>query len=154
MALKRRRFTREFKLEILREIEAGKSIAHAAREPELHPNLITRWRNLQADYARQAFAGNGNPYKQEARIAELERLVGRLALENDFLRKALSHFEASLNHRQPPLVLIALLHLCDAAETAPRCKFGLLPTQPPAHLLLGQHLQVQANHFLGGSNNE
>ena len=93
MALKRRRFTREFKLQVLREIEAGKSIAQAAREHELHPNLITRWRSLQSDYAQDAFAGNGNPYKQEARISELERLVGRLTLENDFLKKALSHLE-------------------------------------------------------------
>lgn len=94
MALKRRRFTREFKLQVLREIEAGKSIAQAAREHELHPNLITRWRSLHAEYAQQAFAGNGNHYKQEARIAELERLVGRLTLENDFLKKALSLLEA------------------------------------------------------------
>lgn len=94
MALNRRRFTREFKLQILREIEAGKSIAQAAREHELHPNLISRWRSLQAEYAQQAFAGNGNHYKQEARIAELERLVGRLTLENDFLKKALSHLES------------------------------------------------------------
>jgi transposase len=94
MALKRRRFTREFKLQVLREIEAGKSIAQAAREHELHPNLISRWRTLQAEYVQQAFAGNGNHYKQEARIAELERLVGRLTLENDFLKKALLHLEA------------------------------------------------------------
>ena len=94
MALKRRRFTREFKLQVLREIEAGKSIAQAAREHELHPNLIARWRGLQSEYAQQAFAGNGNQYKQEARIAELERLVGRLTLENDFLKKALSHLES------------------------------------------------------------
>jgi len=72
MALKRRRFTREFKLQVLREIEAGKSIAQAAREHELHPNLITGWRSLHAEYAQQAFAGNGNHYKQEACIAELE----------------------------------------------------------------------------------
>ena len=94
MALNRRRFTREFKLQVLREIEAGKSIAQAAREHELHPNLITRWRSLQSQYASQAFAGNGNHYKQDARIAELGRLVSRLTLENDFLKKVLSHLEA------------------------------------------------------------
>lgn len=94
MALKRRRFTRGFMLQVLREIETGKTIAQAARQHELHPNLITRWRTLQAQYAQQAFAGNGNHYKQEARIAELERLVGRLTFENDFLKKALLHLEA------------------------------------------------------------
>lgn len=94
MALKRRRFTRGFKLQVIREIEAGKPIAQAAREHEIHPNLITRWRSLQAEYAEQAFGGNGNPYKQEARIADLERMVGRLTMENEFLKKALAHLEA------------------------------------------------------------
>ena len=60
MALKRRRFTRDFKLQVLREIETGKSIAQAAREHEIHSHLITRWRSLRDRYAEQAFAGNGN----------------------------------------------------------------------------------------------
>lgn len=94
MALKRRRFTREFKLQVLREIEGEKSIAQAAREHEIHPNLITRWRSLRHQYARQAFAGNGNTYLLEARVAELERMVGRLTMENDFLKKALALLEA------------------------------------------------------------
>ena len=59
VALKRRRFTREFKLQIIREIETGKSIAQVAREQEIHPNLITRWRSLREQYSDQAFAGNG-----------------------------------------------------------------------------------------------
>jgi transposase-like protein len=87
IALKRRRFTPDFKLQALREIEAGKTIAQAAGEHEIHPNLITRWRSLCDRYAEQAFAGNGNTYKLEARLAELERMVGRLTMENDFLKK-------------------------------------------------------------------
>lgn len=94
MALKRRRFTREFKLQVLREIDAGKTIAQAAREHEIHPNLITRWRSLRDQYTGQAFAGNGNTYKLEARISELERMAGRLTMENDFLKKALALLEA------------------------------------------------------------
>ena len=94
MALKRRRFTRDFKLQVLREIESGKTIVQAAREHEIHPNLITRWRSLRDQYSQQAFAGNGNTYKLEARIAELERMVGRLTMENDFFKKALALLEA------------------------------------------------------------
>ena len=93
MALKRRRFTREFKLRVVREVEAGKSIAQAAREHEVHPHLITRWRSEFGKYAEKAFAGNGNRYKDEARVAELERMVGRLAMENEFLKKVLSRLE-------------------------------------------------------------
>jgi len=94
VALKRRRFTRDFKLQVIREIETGKSIAQAAREHEIHPNLISRWRSLRDKYSEQAFSGNGNTYKLEARLAELERMVGRLTMENDFLKKALALLEA------------------------------------------------------------
>jgi hypothetical protein len=38
------------------------------------------------------------PTKDEARIAELERMVGQLTMENSLLKKALSRLEA---YRQP-----------------------------------------------------
>ena len=34
----RRQFSREFKLQVIREIEAGKTVAQAAREHQLRPN--------------------------------------------------------------------------------------------------------------------
>ena len=40
MSLKRRVFTKEFKQQIIREVQAGKPLAQVARENELHPNLI------------------------------------------------------------------------------------------------------------------
>ena len=51
MSLKRRQFTKEFKLQIIREVEAGKSVAQAAREHQLHPNTIIKWRKLHEQYA-------------------------------------------------------------------------------------------------------
>jgi transposase len=93
MSVKRRKHTREFKLQVLREIETGKAIAVAAREYDVHPSLITKWQHHHAHYAEQAFAGNGRSYKDEARIAELERKVGQLTMENDFLKKALERLE-------------------------------------------------------------
>jgi hypothetical protein len=48
MSLKRRQFSREFKLPIIREVEAGKSVAQAAREHQVHPNMISqRWGNRE-----------------------------------------------------------------------------------------------------------
>lgn len=95
MSLKqRRKFTREFKLQVLAEITAGKSVAQAAREHQLHPTLIGRWQIQQRQYADSAFAGNGRAYTSEARVAELERMVGRLTMENDLLKKALQRLEA------------------------------------------------------------
>jgi transposase len=89
LALKRRRFTREFKLQVVRELEAGKALAQAAREYQVHPTVLVRWRKEHLQYAERAFTGNGRLYKEEVRIAELERMVGQLTMENALLKKAL-----------------------------------------------------------------
>jgi len=94
LALKRRRFTQEFKLQVVREVEAGKTLAQAAREYQIHPTLIVRWRKEHLRYAERALMGNGHAYKDEARIAELERLLGQLTMENALLKKALLRLEA------------------------------------------------------------
>jgi transposase len=94
MALKRRRFTREFKRQILHEIDAGKSVSQTAREYQVHPNMISRWRAHYRDYGERAFAGNGNTYTDEAKIAALERKIGQLTMENDLLKKALNRLKA------------------------------------------------------------
>ena len=43
MAVKRRVFSRDFKLQVVREVEAGKSQAQIAREHRISQNLISRW---------------------------------------------------------------------------------------------------------------
>ena len=62
MVRHRRQFILEFKLHVIREVEVGKSLAHASREYELHPNLIRKW---QVQYASHAYtrllADRGNP---------------------------------------------------------------------------------------------
>ena len=90
---KRRVFTREFKLRVIREIEAGKSQAQFAREYQLSDTAIYKWRQQLSKYNDRAFAGNGNAYSNEARVNELERMVGRLTMENDFLKKLLQKLE-------------------------------------------------------------
>lgn len=89
----RRKFSREFKLQVLREIAAGKKVAQAAREHQIGPGLISRWQKQQAQYGERSFAGAGQTYTDSAQIAELERKVGQLTMENDLLKKALSRLE-------------------------------------------------------------
>ena len=93
LATKRRIFTREFKLRVIREVEAGKSQAQAAREYQLSDTAIYKWRQQLSKYNDQAFAGQGNAYTDEARVNELERMVGQLTMENDFLKKLLRKLE-------------------------------------------------------------
>jgi len=88
--LSRRKFTRDFKLRVINEIEAGKTAAQVAREYQVSNNLISYWRREYRKDPDKAFSGNGNTYTYEGRIAELERMVGRLTMENDLLKKVLA----------------------------------------------------------------
>lgn len=104
MARARRIFNREFKLSLLSdsralrcpvsttpvvEIEAGAPIAQVARENGVHPTLVSRWKQEYRANPDKAFQGHGNPYKDQAKMAELERIVGQLYAENAFLKKTL-----------------------------------------------------------------
>lgn len=86
----RRTFTKEFKLSILREIDAGASIPQVARAHDVHPETIRNWRRSEKKYGERSFAGRGRAYTDEARIAQLERTLGQLTLENSLLKKALA----------------------------------------------------------------
>lgn len=99
MGLKRRRFNKELKQQIIREIEAGKPAAQAAREHQVHPTLISKWQKQHLQYAERAKAFNGHAYTDEARTAELERLIGQLTMENALLKKALLRLEAQVRSR-------------------------------------------------------
>ena len=82
-------YTKEFKLAILSQVEAGVPVAQVARENGLHSALVFRWKREFMENPEKAFAGSGHPYKDQARLAELERMVGRLYAENEFLKKTL-----------------------------------------------------------------
>ena len=93
MGMSRRQFTKEFKLGAVRRLEQGVSIGEAARALEVNPNVLHRWRRELRDYGSKAFVGQGQRRAEEGQIADLERKVGRQALEIDFLRRCLQHVE-------------------------------------------------------------
>ena len=55
--------------------------------------MLHLWRRELREYGGKAFVGNGQHRVEEGRIAELERKIGRQALEIDFLRRCLQHVE-------------------------------------------------------------
>jgi len=93
MSLSRRTFTKEFKEAAIRRLELGASIAEVARACEVNPNVLHRWRRELHELGAKAFSGNGKSRAEEGRLAELERKVGRQAMEIDFLRRCLQHVE-------------------------------------------------------------
>src|SRR3954467_4763006 len=93
MGVSRRTFTREFKLAAVRRLEAGVSLAEVSRGLEVNPNLLDRWRREFRQAPGNAFPGNGQRRWSEGKIAELERKIGRQAVEIDFLKGCLQRIE-------------------------------------------------------------
>lgn len=86
----RRRYSREFKIQVLRELDSGKSLAQVCREHNVSRFLVARWRREYEENPEGAFAGNGKVCRDADQLKEYERLVGRLYAENDFLKRALA----------------------------------------------------------------
>jgi len=89
----RRRFTREFKLEAVRLIsEQNLTVAQAARDLDLHENVLRKWvKDYQGDSAH-AFPGHGQQKPEQAEIAALKREIKKLRAERDILKKAAAYF--------------------------------------------------------------
>ena len=85
---KYRTFSPEFKLRVVMEVVTGvKRPSEVCREHRIKDSLLLKWRKQFADNAAQVFE-QPDRSGEKARIAELERTVGRLAMENEILKKA------------------------------------------------------------------
>ena len=91
--MSRREFSKEFKVEGVRRLESGQSVAEVARALEVHPTELYRWRREREEHGARAFQGAGRKRAEESRIAELERKIGQQTVEVDFLKRALQHVE-------------------------------------------------------------
>jgi len=90
--MKRRVFTREFKLEAVKLMRRGVSATQASRDLGIGQNVLSRWlREAKADEA-QAFPGHGQLKPEDAEIARLRRELARAEAERDILKKAIAYF--------------------------------------------------------------
>ena len=85
---KYRTFTPEFKAQVVLELLTGaKSAAELCREHHLKDSLLYRWKQEFMNDAAKIFQHESSQQQAEGRIAELERLVGRLTLELEVAKK-------------------------------------------------------------------
>ncbi len=91
--MQRRRFGSEFKIEAVRLVrERGVSVAQAARDLEVHENVLRKWvKEFVADPVH-AFPGHGQMKPEQLEIDRLKREVARLKAERDILKKAAAYF--------------------------------------------------------------
>ena len=93
---KRRTYSADFKLDTVMEGMRGeKSVAQICRERGIKDVLYYKWRDIFIERAAEIFENQKNTAQKEKeeRVAELERMIGKLALENEILKKAKSWLE-------------------------------------------------------------
>lgn len=90
---KRKRYSREFKLEAVRLItEKGYSIAEASRNLGVEYSVLRRWKKQLADDPHNAFPGKGQLKASDQELRALQRELERVKEERDILKKALAYF--------------------------------------------------------------
>jgi transposase len=86
---KRRKFTPQFKSQVVLQLLSGeKSLAELCREHQLTTQMVGNWREQFLAAASRAFENEAARSVEQERIAELERMVGRLTMELEIAKKA------------------------------------------------------------------
>jgi transposase-like protein len=102
MGQRPRRFDAQFKTNVVLDILVnGKSYSEASRECGVKDSVLSRWRQEFVERAAMVFETHSGADPRDAQIAELERMVGRLATELEMVKKARGYL-GSLGNRNEP----------------------------------------------------
>ena len=93
MGKPRRKYSREFKVEAVKQVvEKGRSVAEVAEGLGVNPNMLSRWKTeLEAEGA-VAFRGNGRLSATDEEVRRLRRDLATAIQERDILKKAVVFF--------------------------------------------------------------
>jgi len=106
-----REFSVEFRITVAKRIISGESVSALSDELKIKRSVLYRWRDLYRKYGpvgldrpkgrppgsktKVAAKATTKRSATEQRMAELEQRLGRMALENDFLRRAFKRVKAA-----------------------------------------------------------
>ncbi len=96
---KQRNYSTEFKRQVVLEYLAGETLYGLSKRYDISRNVIRLWvARYEADGELNDDTTAGDLLQDyKARIAALERLAGKLALENEFLKGALENARLGKN---------------------------------------------------------
>ena len=86
MTRQRRTFTPEFKLQVVKLYENGKSRSDITREYDITPSSLDRW--IKNHRETGSFAAKDNRTEEENELIRLRKENQRLLMENDILKQA------------------------------------------------------------------
>lgn len=91
--MRRRKFSREYKLEAVKLVrERGVGVAQAARDLDVHENVLRKWVREYSSDPAQAFPGHGQMKPEQLELERLRKEVAKLKAERDILKKAAAYF--------------------------------------------------------------
>lgn len=114
----KRHFSTEFKKQVVEEILSGTTKpTQVCRKYNIAPPVVAQWQKLYVhnELDKQQIT----EASQEARIEQLERMVGRLTLENDVLKKALKQAVSAESKSENLSETTEMLS--DASERGAKC---------------------------------
>jgi transposase len=127
----RRSFAADLKRQIVEELLSGMSTpAQLTRRYEISSGLLYHWKE---QYAKGRY--DNEPSKEAAledRVHQLEQLVGKLTLENEFLKKAVQRGLLTLPKKSDNLLLNTVTSSKARKGGANSC------TCPAAHIIINQ----------------
>ena len=88
MGIHRRKYTKDFKIEMVESVLKGRSTLEVAKENDIYPRLITRWKRQYLDGKFHGSSATDTELRKlKIKICELEQMVGKLTMENYLLKK-------------------------------------------------------------------
>ena len=94
----RRKFTPEFKAQVVLEmLTEQKSAAQASREYGIKDSVLSRWKQEFIERSPQLFQQGPVSDARDQRIADLERMIGRLTVELEMAKKVCGYLSSSRN---------------------------------------------------------
>jgi transposase len=93
MVSRRKRFTRDFKIETVRLVtDSDLTVVEVAEDLGIHPNTLYKWVRQFGDNPEEAFPGKGKQTSEAEHLRLLKRENQRLRMERDILKKAMAIF--------------------------------------------------------------
>jgi len=95
---KRTTYSREFKLEALRQLKLGERPGtEIARDLGIRRNLLYKWQEQLSRSSEGAFRGSGRkPDNQSDELAKIKKEFAEVKMERDILKKAAAYFARDL----------------------------------------------------------
>ena len=90
MGTKRRRFSREYKQEVV--AKGGQSISELSRDLDLRPDMVRRWVKQHREDPEQSFPGQGRLKSRDDELRRLQRENRRLREDQAILKKVVAIF--------------------------------------------------------------